>query len=382
MSRQAEMVHQLFSNLDELLALETLSALEGSRIGEIRQLDFHSVDSLSGSRFLRIETVGADDGQIRRFVIKRFSREWDWIMRATGDHGRAALAWQSGLLDEVPAIIDHGVVACASDGHGHAILMRDLSQTLIPPGDDPISVDENARFLEAMAAMHAHFWDKADLASPERGFCSLRQHYHMLAPETGRREANGADAIPKMVLKGWALLPELVEPDVHDVIAPLLDDPRPLCDALAPHTRTVIQGDWKLGNLGLHPGDDRRVVLLDWDRVSAGPAGLDLAWYLAVNSARLPASKEATIQIYRDRLAGLLGSAFRIADWQRQLDLTLLGGFLQLGWPKLLGAASDDETVRAREQQELRWWSEKVRAGARWLSGGSDSLSEGSTGHA
>jgi hypothetical protein len=364
MSRQAEMVHQLYASLDELLALETLSELEGRRIGEIRRLDFHSVDSLSGSRFLRIETVGADDGQVRRFVIKRLSREWDWIMRATGDHGRAALAWQSGLLDEVPAIIDHGVVACAIDGDGHALLMRDLSQTLIPPGDDPISVDENARFLEAMAAMHAHFWGKADLASPARGFCGLVQHYHMLAPETGHREANGPDPIPKMLLKGWALLPELVERDVHDVIARLLEDPQPLCEALGPYTQTVVQGDWKLGNLGLHQTDDRRVVLLDWDRVSAGPALFDLVWYLAVNSARLPLAKEATIEMYRGQLEAGLGAAFEDEDWQRQLDLTLLGGFLQLGWPKLLGAASDDEGVCAREQQELRWWSEKVRAGA------------------
>lgn len=362
------MEHALYPSLEAMLVPDAFGAIEGTPVVELRRLPFSSVDSLSGSRFLRLETVSARDGTRHGYIVKRISLEWDWLMRAAGDQiGRAALAWQSGLLDRVPAVIDHGVVACAEDGSGRAILMRDLRDCLFPPGDERIAAGDHERILDAMAELHARFWDDAADAAPERGFISLRQHYHILSPETARREAGGSDPIPRMIGAGWELLPELVDPDIAAVIGTLLDDPGPLCTTLAPHSRTVVQGDWKLGNLGLRRGWPHRVVLLDWDRVGSGPPGLDLAWYLAVNSARLPVSKEDTIASYRGRLERRLGGRLDPAEWQRQLDLTLLGGFLQLGWPKLLGAVSEDPATRARERAELRWWSDRVRAGARWL---------------
>ena len=364
------MEHHLFSSLDDMLSPAALGAIEARSVAGITRSPFHSVDGLSGSRFLRITTTGEPSAQRNtgQYIVKRIAADSDWLMRATGDrYGRAALAWQSGLLDRVPTEIEHGVVACAIDGDGRALLMHDLGAHLVPPGDEPIGRDVHERFIAAMATLHAAFWGQADLAGPDRGFCSLAQHYHALAPETARREAGGSDAIPPMIAAGWALLAELVDPDVADVVGALLEDPAPLCRALEPHVTTIVHGDWKLGNLGWRR-DDNRVVLLDWDRVSAGPAGLDLAWYLAVNSARIPVTKEEVIELYRRELASRIETQFDGDAWQQQLDLTLLGGFLQLGWPKLLGAAHGQTAeVREREASELGWWSDRVRAGARWL---------------
>jgi thiamine kinase-like enzyme len=55
-----------------------------------------------------------------------------------------------------------------------------------------------------------------------------------------------------------------------------------------------------MGNLGSHP--DGRTILLDWAYPGAGPACWDLAWYLALNRSRLPASKEDTIEAFRGSL--------------------------------------------------------------------------------
>jgi hypothetical protein len=150
----------------------------------------------------------------------------------------------------------------------------------------------------------------------------------------------------------------------------LLADPTPLCQAQLAFPQTVIHGDWKLGNLGLlGDGASSRTVLLDWAQVGVAPPGVDLAWYLAVNAARLPVSREDTIAMFERALGEQLGRRFDRAWLEPQLALSLLGGFVQLGWPKILGALRGDSVVQVRERDELRWWSEKVRHGARYLAG-------------
>ncbi len=110
-------------------------------------------------------------------------------------------------------------------------------------------------------------------------------------------------------------------------------------------------GDWKLGNLGLHDG---RTVLLDWTYPGIGPIAHDLAWYLALNRARIPESKETSIDALRASLEhrGIVTDPW----WDQQVDLCLLGGLVQFGWEKALG---DDD--------ELGWWCERAREGRRWL---------------
>lgn len=358
------MPRQLYPDVAALLAPETLGAIEGRAVIAVWQQPFKMADSLSGSRFLAVES---DDGHgdLRRYVLKRLDPATDWLMQACGDtDGRAARAWEAGVFERLPPVIEHGYVAGARDGDaGKALLLRDLSDGLVPPGDAPVHLDDHARFLDAMATLHAACWGDAAFVAEARGFCALRQHYHFLAPATASRVlATGAD-IPSMVLAGWEQLPRLTAPDVAAVIGALLANPQPLVDAIGRTPRTLLHGDWKFGNLGLRRAPEPRVTLLDWDRVSEGPACLDLAWYLAVNAARLPESKEASIDRYRSALAGRLGAAFSEAWWAPQLALSLLGGFLQLGWPKLLGAAAENQ----REHAEIDWWSERVRDGTRWL---------------
>jgi hypothetical protein len=363
-----QLLHTIYPSLDALLDRDTLAAIEGRAVLGVRRAPFRTADALSGARFERIETTGAD-GTTRRYVLKRLALELDWIMRATEDVScRAITAWTSGLLDRLPATIAHNYVAVARDGGEWAILLHEVADGLVPPGDAPISAADHATFLDHLAQMHAALWDEPAWADPLHGFCTLRQRYQELAPVTAVREAarGGDDPIPPIIGAGWALLPQVVAPEVAAIVARLLDDPAPLCDALAALPQTVCHGDWKFGNLGLvdDASGGRRTALLDWAVVGMAPPAIDLAWYLAVNSARLPIGKEATIEAYRDQLAGYLGSRFDLAWWQPQLDLALLGGFLQLGWPKAYGAVHGDAATQEREQAELAWWSRAVLAGA------------------
>ncbi len=360
-------LHEPASSIEALLAPERLARLEGRSVDRVSRQALVTVDGLSGGHIERVVTTGADGD--RCYVVKRFSLAGDWIMRATGDEGgRAAMAWRSGLLDRLPPCIDHATIGCAHDGDGWALLMRDISSALVPPGDAPITATQQQHFLTHMATMHAAFWGEARWADPDLGFCTLRQRYLELSPAMAARERDGRDAIPPMVGLGWSLLEEALAPDVAAVVRPLLDDPEPLCQAQGAFPHTVIHGDWKLGNLGLAgDGASSRTVLLDWAVVGVAPPAVDLAWYLAVNAARLPISREETIATFERALREAIGRRFARAWWEPHLALSLLGGFLQLGWPKILGAVRGDGAVQTRERDELRWWSERVSQGARYL---------------
>jgi aminoglycoside phosphotransferase (APT) family kinase protein len=247
--------------------------------------------------------------------------------------------------------------------------MRDLSAFLVPPGESLIRKADNEGFLDAMASMHVAFWEGPEAADPALGYSRLELDYTCLTPETGRREAGGSDPVPRMLVEGWDVLLTTVEPDIAEALVALARDPAPLCEALRAFPQTVVHADWKLGNLGLMPNGSRgsraqtsqRVVLLDWARVLAAPPLVDLAWYLAVNCVRLPLSKEETISCYRQCLESRLAGRLDEQQWQIQIDLSLLGSFLQLGWSKALGAVrGSSEEVRRREAAELAWWSERV----------------------
>jgi aminoglycoside phosphotransferase (APT) family kinase protein len=80
------------------------------------------------------------------------------------------------------------------------------------------------------------------------------------------------------------------------------DSPAIVTTPLAETPVTFLHGDWKLGNLGNHP--DGRTILLDWAYPGSGPPCWDLCWYLALNAARLPESKESTIARFRSALDG------------------------------------------------------------------------------
>jgi hypothetical protein len=298
------------------------------------ELDKH-VDSLSGSRFERVIVDG------RRCVLKYLGLEHDWLARALGDRDCWALTlWRTGLLDALPECIDHTLLGAAREPDGTvALLMRDVSSWLVPPGSEPLPRPHHRQFLDHLARMHARFWgfeDRYALLSPAR-------RYQALTPQTGQREAQrgGSDPVPAMLGPMWARLREAA-PVAHDLALALTDDPSPLITALAQTPATLVHGDWKAGNLGVDP--EGRTTLLDWGWPGRTGPLVDLAWYLAVNCDRLPESKEETIRTYRDRLEH---HGIDTGEWfERQLELALLGGFLQLGWSKS-GA-------------ELAWWLPRV----------------------
>jgi hypothetical protein len=327
---------EVFGSVDQLLA----AVADGSHVTR-EPLD-KNVDSLSGSPFERIGIAGVS------YVLKHLGRDIDWVMRAFADGldgapPRVIVMWRDGLLDVLPDVLDHALVGTSFDPATWrgAILMRDIGPTLVRSGKDRIDLHQHRRFLDHMAGLHASFWGFVDIP----GLAPAGVGYAALTPATGVREAAAGydDAVPRAIPAGWSRLHQ-VAVQAHDLALALAADPTPLVRALDQTPSTLVHGDWKYGNLGSHP--DGRTVLLDWAWPGRNGACTDLAWYLAVNCDRLPESKEDATAAYRACLER------RGVDtgpwWDRQLELALLGAFVQLGWSK-----THDET-------ELSWWTSRV----------------------
>jgi hypothetical protein len=262
--------------------------------------------------------------------------------------------WQSGLLDTLPPCLDHAIVGAAAGlgrhSWGAALLMRDASADLVPSGDDPIPLGQQLGFMDHMAALHATFWGWHD----DLGLAPLTNRLVEFHPDSIACEAvkGWPDAVPILVVDGWSRFPAAAGSRAAAILE-VVRDVAPLVAALDACPQTFLHGDWKMGNLGSTAGG--RTVLLDWAVPGQGPPTLELAWYLALNCARLPHGKEDAIEAYR---AALEAHGVTTAGWfERALDLALLTGLVWFGWEKALGGPGP----------ELGWWLDRAHRGLAWL---------------
>ena len=205
-------------------------------------------DGKSSSSFERL-TI---DGQ--GYFLKRLSPATDWIMRVTGDHvHRPYLIWQAGLMDRVPACIDHAVVAMEIDGVGDdavcSTLMRDVGAHLVPEGDAVVGPAQHAAFIDHLAELSVRFWGFEDTIG---GLTTMVERLRFFHPDNVARELAVTDPPGPIVAAdaGWKALPER-SPFLAQLAQARLGTTRSvLTDPLAATPATFLHGDWKMGNLG------------------------------------------------------------------------------------------------------------------------------------
>ncbi len=327
----------VYGSLDELLA------------GADERVPFLTSDSKSGSAFERVRI----DGEWH--ILKHIHVDSDWTMRFNGDVGcHPAQVWAAGLMDTIPERIDHGVVGVAAgigrNGWGAAILMRDLADGLVPEGEERLDLDRHLGYLDDLAALSARMWGWTD----DVGLVPLASRWSWFgAASLAIEESRGwRDPVPRIAMDGWRNFEVRVPREVVTLIEALRRDLDPLVGAVRSTPSTFLHGDWKLGNVGT--AGDGRTILIDWTYPGEGPACFDLAWYLAINQARLPQSKEDAIAAFRTSIEG---HGIETEGWyERQVGLCLLGALVIFGWEKAFG-----------EEAELRWWCDRAIEGARFL---------------
>lgn len=306
---------------------------------------------LAGAReepFAHTGFSGAALTRLRRgdgasFVLKRMSIGRDWIMRATEDESCREAAFEAASL-ALPDGVRTPALGVARDGDGHALLMLDISEHLVPQG--AIDAPTLDAIIARMAELHA-----TPLPPPDAlRWCGLRQRLTLLTPDTARiAEAYGAP-VARDIIDGWALFERHAPPDVAALIRALSGDPSPLLRALDALPIALLHGDLKLDNIGLD--SEGRLWLIDWAMTLLAPPAVELGWFLAMNSRRIPRSLDDVMSRY--------AAEARIVDRERHDALTVLCGLLLRGWRKALDA-------EAGEPDELRWWCDQVREAARFL---------------
>ena len=291
-----------------------------------------------------IERVTLADGRV--VVVKHLDPRLDLVLRALDDDGRLARLWDAGVFDRMPDVVEHGLLGVEREGDGWLVVMADVGDALLPD-DRPVSRAESRRLLAAAAAMHERFAD-ADLPAIGR----IGHLYRFLSPAMAVAEAGSPNPLPALVGRGWARFAEAVPADVADAIRAIHADPDRFAAAYDGAPRTLVHGDYRFANLGLR---DERVVVIDWgSSCVAGPAALDLAWYLIVGATRIDATRDEVI----DDFIELEGARHD----PRALGLALIGALAQLGWNKALDVLeNEDPRARARERADLDWWVARVR---------------------
>lgn len=340
-------MRQLLPSVENLLDPVTLSTLESALIRSVRCEPVAMASSNTGNRFYAVTT---NEGSGPRYLLKRRYEGSNVIVSGPdGDFTRTILLWQHGVFDRLPNRIVHPVIACARDGAGYAILMRDVNDILLS-GDKRFTVEEHTFLLDTLAALHATFWEDDQLRQ-------LNLHtlsgYFLIEPD----------------YKAWNFVEDFLEPDVAQVVRSLLQNPKPLYDALSSYPSTLVHNDVWYGNLGITRDKPKRVMLLDWDYATFAPPAVELVLYIDQGFLVLPTNDEATIaETYRKYLVQRLGYAIDEQAWQTQLDLCFLGEFMRRSkWVLESASRASDSGQRQQLQERLLEWSCVVRRGAALL---------------
>ena len=350
-----ETKYALLDSVEEMLSPESLSHLLKRPVNQIDFFPFESSNGFSGNEMFH---VTADDQPL---VMKRMRLEKDWNAISSKDgRCRAVRVWQFGLLDQIQTHICHGTIAACMDGDDYAILMHDISSGLLSFGRE-ITPHMIQSMLDALAAMHARFWEDERLTARELGLCDVRARLAIFGTENLHLYKH-TPQIAEMIAQGFEALLEMVEPDVRDALQDLLQNPQPLADALSNYPATLVHGDYRLDNMAIIP-EGQQLFAFDWQLVAFSPATIDLGWF-AMSRGAFHRRKD-NIEYYQQRLFNLLGPRFDQTLWPAMVDLGNLVAVLTMGsFHALFAKTSNDREKYRRSVAEN---NDLVRQGIQWL---------------
>lgn len=344
-----------FDRVEDLVRPEALARV----LGPVRRVTVEplsALSSFSGARHDRLH-VELEDGARETLVLKRARPRDNWIARRTGDAvGREAALLAEPAFAGVWDVFARTYVAFAVADGELGLLMVDLSEWLHPDVREPIDADVERRILDALAALHARYWQAPALDRSWLGDVGARSRslHPSLVDDPGERALMPPPLVERVV-QGWRLAADrLPAASWRTVRAPVDDHARDW----ARLPRTLIHGDAKVANLA--PMPNGRIAAFDWETVSAAPATFDVTWYLIVNATRLARPRDEFLRVYRESLERERGAPIADSDWRALLGAGVVAASQMLLWSKAMACAEG----RAGAEDEWRWWVERLEDAA------------------
>ncbi len=227
----------------------------------------------------------------------------------------------------------------------YVLLIEDLSGYRMGDQMQTCSDRDIRCVLRSMAKLHAQYWGSESLnqmswVQPLDATIKIVQMMYMQA--VGKYQAANAASLSDRQLR---------------IVSWLKDNGMALTDAIAKEPQTILHGDMRLDNFCFDDKNDE-VMLLDWQLVMKGGAGMDLAYFLSASVPLTASEAEINdyIEYYRAELNshGVEISAERMR-WQYEVGmLAMLQRILPTLFQQQMDLGSD------RGPQMIAEWVEKI----------------------
>jgi len=351
--------YTLFDSIEDMLAHESLSELLARPVTQV-ECAVPEIWGNAGSEFTFVDT------NVCRLVLKTMSMESDYEMFATDDHRcRSVTLWQYGLLDQVRQHLAHEIIACGHENDVWAILMKDISGYFLWENEEQ-APGLLPTFLDALARLHVEFWNDERLHDTYLGLDSPRILFQLSSPSFARKHNHDHWSwIPNGVIGGWEVMKDLLDTDVFSHMKSLIEEPRPLLDALNHYPYTLLQGDLYKRNLA-HIAPNQAAAV-DWQLAMRSLMTVDLA-HIVLSFSLDAVEQGQSLAYYRRRLEGYLNQSFADTEWQAMVDLGILTEVLWITcYPAYWMNRTDDLDFRHHAEMWLEACNQQVRDGMRWL---------------
>jgi thiamine kinase-like enzyme len=342
---------QRFENILDLTNPTCLCKITGPIAG-IKKTMLSAV-GFSGSVLERIE-VKLQSGSIRNLILKYTRLDNDWLsLRSKDLVGREAALLSEAGLSGVWNSIHCPYIAFASENAETGLLMDDFTDYLFPDIREPIDIRQEDLILNTIASLHATFWESSGIRKIE-WLMQPQKYLNVLGPGEHASDKTAAppDKVRTSMQEGWNLALQLLPVEINNIL-------KKPADEIFKHWNdlpvTLLHGDAKIANMAILPS--HQVVMFDWTYIGWGPCGIELGWWLAVNSTRLARSKEDLISKYRSCLESNLKFFIPNQTWSRMIELAIMTGVMMMLWNKALGFRAGTK----RGIDEWEWWVTQLK---------------------